>query len=146
MLMSGHARALHQLGDADVRRDGGDRRGRGAGARHPLDERGEVVRQLVELAGADEGLAVIDVGMDDHEVGDHAAGFAGCGDLLVVVDRRADAQAAHDADATAHAGQLRFHTGASSGTWSARRAMAKRCGVSLSNQPRLGRQRVMMPI
>jgi hypothetical protein len=79
--------------------DGGDRRRRGTGARHPIDERREIARQLVELAGADQALAVIDVGMDDQQIGRRAAGFARRRDLFVVVDRGAHAQAADHADA-----------------------------------------------
>jgi hypothetical protein len=70
-----------------------------AGARHAADERREIARQLVELAGAHEVLAVIDIGMGDHQVGRHAPRFAGCGDLVVVVDRGAHAQAPDHADA-----------------------------------------------
>ena len=109
----GHARTRRRLGDADVRRDGGHHRRLRAGAGHALDEGREVARQLVELAGADEALAVVDVGMGDHQIGHDAARFAGSGDLLVVVDRGADTEAADDADA-GHAGKLRFHTSASS--------------------------------
>jgi hypothetical protein len=98
-ILRAQARALHQLGDADVRRDGGQDRRLGAGARHPIDESGEIVGELVEFAVAHQALAAIDIGMDDHQVGHHAPGFARGGDLLVVVDRGADAQAADDADA-----------------------------------------------
>ena len=52
-----------------------------------------------ELAVADQALAVLDVGMGNHEIGHDAARFARRGNRLVVMDRGADAQAADDADA-----------------------------------------------
>jgi hypothetical protein len=66
-----------ELPDADVRRDGRQHGGCGTGARQPLDEAREIEGELAELAGADETLAVVDIGMDDRKVGHHAAGFAG---------------------------------------------------------------------
>jgi hypothetical protein len=80
-----------------VRGDRGQHRGGRAGAAEPSDEAREIVGQLVELAGADQALPAIDVGMDDHQVGHDAAGFACRSDLLVVVDRGADAQPTDDA-------------------------------------------------
>ena len=97
MLISGIG-AGRQLPDADVRRDRGDRRRLGTGAGHALDEAREILRQCVELALANQALPVSTSACDDHEVGHHATRFAGGGDLLVVVDGRADAQAADDAD------------------------------------------------
>ena len=41
----------------------------GAGAAQPLDEAREIVGQRVEPAVAHEALALVDVGMDDHQSG-----------------------------------------------------------------------------
>ena len=144
----GHARVPAKLGFADMWCDGRQHGCLGAGSGHALDETCKIGGEIVEPAGTDQVLAVLDVGMGHDQVGRDAACFAGGGDLLVVVDGGADAEATYDPHC--HHGQvvgkLRFQTPASSGRASALRAMAKRRGVSTSNQPRRGLQRVITSI
>ena len=137
----GDRQQRRQLLDADVRRDRRQHRVLGAGLRQPLDEAGEIHRELVEPAGADQVLPGIDIGVHDREVGHEAARLAGSGDAFRSSGpwrRRPGRRRCRLRSCSwAHAGQLRFQTSTSSGRASARCAIANSLGVSVSNQPRL---------
>jgi len=70
--------------------------------------------------------------MGDHEIGHDAARFAGRGDLLVVMDGGADAQAADDADADHYSLALRYPTADAQQTVSGSVTMSARATQALS--------------